>query len=395
MAVIARNGAILDLTGVPVPPERFLSLAGALASAGFSHLILRWGELFPWTVTDPDDRKGAAFPDTIFPAFRRSISGEATQLIPGIDLACGLDEFFFSNVFRRAALFTQSVSSFREGSDTAFHLAKHAIDDLLSLHEGAGHIYLGGSSAAPTGVPPSLMFEHYLAPLLRYSVECGVVPIIHQAALDEVDETVLGPWLKTCRCVVLNAEPDAALRIAEYGVEVWPCVEGYSIVSGTPEPTGVPASSPAIVDCRVRMSPYDPATVLIDEYLPQLLSLTKVPALQAERDAAARVAATSGALRAAVRECWEWLRRSRECLSMAILDPRRRSPEGLRLRRLLDLAKLSAGTASLYAHELRELGRGKVEAGQLDELFAVQLGPVEEELSELEARSRPLSGFRR
>jgi len=389
MAAIARAGAILDLTGVPVPPERFLTLIGTLAKAGFTQIILRWGELFPWSVSDFADRNRAALPDTMFPALGRCISGEATHLVPGVDLAFGLDEFFFSNACRRATLFTESTSSFRVGSETAVHLAKHAIDDLLSLHEGAHHIYLGGGSARPTGVSPSLLFEHYLAPLLQYSTECGVVPVVHQAALNEVDAALLSSVSRAGRCVVLTTVQDATPGFAEVGMDVWPCVDGYSVISGTPEPNGVAASS-AIVDCRVRMSPYEPTTVLIDEYLPQLLS-SGIRGLKLEREAATRIAATSGSLRAAIRECWEWLQRSRECLSMAILDPRRRSPDGLRLRRLIDLAKLSAGTATLYAHELRELARGKAEAHQLEELFAVQLGPVEEELSDLEARSRPLS----
>jgi hypothetical protein len=77
----AETTAGLDLTEFQPKPGYLLTLLERTKEAGISALLLRWGELFPWTV-DTRFCSASAYPEEIFTGFLREAGKKNIEVIP-------------------------------------------------------------------------------------------------------------------------------------------------------------------------------------------------------------------------------------------------------------------------------------------------------------------------
>ena len=90
----AETTAGLDLTEFQPKPGYLLTLLERTKDAGISTLLLRWGEVFPWTV-DTRFCSAAAYPEEIFTGFLREAEKKNIEVVPWAPLL--VDSNFFAS----------------------------------------------------------------------------------------------------------------------------------------------------------------------------------------------------------------------------------------------------------------------------------------------------------
>jgi hypothetical protein len=412
-----QHGAILDMRGVPPLPDRLMTAVELLVARGRTRIIMQWGDRFPWSFSSESSSR-LSYAEEVISGLCRRARNAGAEIISGCNVAGGLIEACMIPEYRRLGEFAVSIGSFHAGAGAALRMARSIVEDMLSLDDSGSTVYLGGEESGGIGVPPSLYFDRYLEPLVQAVLESGVTPILHEAALAGLKESELSALAAHGEVIVLrvhgkNDEPGAKLR--SLGYTLWARIPAWFEEDGalSPRPAAEVLAEErrtenhypvSVVDCRVRFSVYEPDGVLLEEYIGLLFSPgagpkpvvmgdpgPKGPVEAHDAAVTARVAEAAQCLRESLRDTWTWIRRARECLVLAVDDVRRRRRNGPGVERFINLAKLSAGTSRLYAHEIRSLVSGFVDEPSLDRFFAERIGPVEEDIAVLEARFRQLS----
>jgi hypothetical protein len=129
----------LDLTEFQPKPHYLLTLLDRLYTAGISTILLRWGEMFPWTV-DSRFCSATAYPEEIFAGFLREAEKKNIKIVPWAPLL-GDSQFFVSYpcyAYMKGEY--DSVTLFSVLEKRCIPLFEDMVQDIVSLLPSLSHV---------------------------------------------------------------------------------------------------------------------------------------------------------------------------------------------------------------------------------------------------------------
>jgi hypothetical protein len=377
---------LVDLRGFPPRPDRLLELIRHFHDMGISMLLLEFEDLFPWSV-DERLQSPYAYPESVVDA----VQNECLRL--SLPLGCVLTNAGIPDC-------ATHVSSFRRLQDgllvpdaveahatSALGLARHLVDDLLSLLPRLSGLYLRRGRLAAGAAPSAVHMDNFLRPLIE-EVSKAIPSLFVDASL-----------VRACRGSgpkhgdAQDERAQCAMRQGSTlhrvgGTAVSPDRLGSSLTSLEQWSGGHWHDTGELFRWRTRLGYAGPQVAPIEAGLHPIASWLS---------SSGSAGAESGELTERFRllydcleQTWSEMQRLREALVVAARDAQRRSM--FRAEFADALERLERLSETLHAHRapIDAALEGLVEEEALHSFWEERFGPLREEAGRLGSRAREL-----
>jgi hexosaminidase len=372
----------LDLKGLPPTSERLLSLLDLLAAARYNAVLVEWEDMFPWTCDTRFRCETAYTPEDVV-RFRDKAKVLGIEIIPLVQCLGHMQTPLKFPEYAHLRELPDHYDVLNPLAEGARVLVEDMIDDILALLPDVKHFHLGGDEAWTFGSHPDTkafieehgkgaLYMYHVEPLLDKLLARDIRPILWHDMMTEWDSASLHKIREKADLCVwgYQGHPDTVApnrhfrtenieRFKEHGIQMWagtaykgadgndselPVVENrlknmlaWSEVAQRFDMKGVISTAWSRYNTMItQVEPIDAALdvlvlsaiVLHDGEAPErgieacrefLKTVGEYDRFQACYES---VAAFSRLKYAA----WENVRRTRQNLACAILDPERREP---------------------------------------------------------------------
>jgi hexosaminidase len=234
----------LDLKGLPPTNERLLSLLDLLAAARYNAVLVEWEDMFPWTCDTRFRCETAYSPDDIV-RFREKAKVLGIEIIPLVQCLGHMQTPLKFPEYAHLRELPDHYDVLNPLAAGARELVQEMVDDVLALLPDAKHFHLGGDEAWTFGSHPDTkafieehgkgaLYMHHVEPLLDNLLARGVRPILWHDMMTQWDAASLHNIREKADLCVwgYQGHPDTANprahyhtanieRFQEHGVSMW------------------------------------------------------------------------------------------------------------------------------------------------------------------------------